>query len=55
MKMTDKDSKSDVKNFCGLEEILNKPVKQAFILSDDVETKYFGDKIIALNAAMFLG
>jgi hypothetical protein len=38
-----------------LEEILDKPVKKAFLLSNDETTQYFDDKTIAVHAAMFLG
>lgn len=39
----------------GLEELLNKPLKKAFLLSNDRDTKVFNDKIIAINTTMFLG
>jgi predicted AAA+ superfamily ATPase len=55
IKMTDKVTKSDAKHLAGLEDILTKPIKKAFILSNDRETKYFGENIVALNVAMFLG
>ena len=55
IKMTAKANKADTRNFRGLEEILNKPLKRAYILSNDRETKFFDEKTIAINAAMFLG
>ncbi|OJV34958.1 MAG: hypothetical protein BGO29_15940 [Bacteroidales bacterium 36-12] len=55
IKMADKVTQSDAKHLFGLEEILDKPVKKAFLLSNDVQTKYFDDKTIAVHAAMFLG
>jgi len=55
IKMTDKVTKSDAKHLVGLENILNKPIKKAFVLSNDRETKYFGENIVAMNATMFLG
>jgi len=55
IKMANKITKTDTKHLFGLEKILNKPVKKAFLLSNDEETKYFDDKTIAINAAMFLG
>lgn len=55
IKMSSKISKTDTRNLSGLNEILNKPLKQSFILSNDPETKYFDQNIVALNAAMFLG
>ena len=54
IKMAKKVEKIDAKNFYDLENILDKPLKKAFVLSNDNETKYFNDKIIAVNAAMFL-
>ena len=45
----------DAKHLLGLEEILDKPVKKAFLLSNDEETKHFDNKTVALHAAMFLG
>jgi hypothetical protein len=38
-----------------LEGIVDKPIKKAFLISNDEETKYFDDKTIAVNTAMFLG
>lgn len=55
IKMAEKVTKSDAKHLFDLEEILDKPVKKAFLLSNDVQTKYFDDKTIAVHAAMFLG
>lgn len=55
IKMTDKVTKADAKNLIGLENILNKPIKMAFILSNDRETKFFAEKIVAMNVTMFLG
>ena len=55
IKMAKKVNKIDAKNLWDLENILDKPLKKAFVLSNDEETKYFDDKIIAVNAAMFLG
>jgi len=55
IKMANKVNKVDAKHLFGLEEIVDKPVKKAFLLSNDEETKYFDDKTIAVHAAMFLG
>ena len=55
IKMANKVSKTDAKHLLGLDEILDKPVRKAFVLSNDEETKYFNDKTIAIHAAMFLG
>jgi predicted AAA+ superfamily ATPase len=54
IKMTSRVNKTDIKTFTGLEVILDKPLKKAFLLSNDPETRYFSDNIVALNAAMFL-
>jgi len=55
IKMASKVSKADAKHLLGLEEILDKPIKKAFLLSNDEETKHFNDKTVALHTAMFLG
>ena len=55
IKMANRVNKVDAKHLFGLEEILDKPVKKAFLLSNDEETKYFDDKTMALHSAMFLG
>jgi len=55
IKMADRVSKVDARHLWGLEEILDKPLKKAFLLSNDEETKYFDDKTVAIHAAMFLG
>jgi len=55
IKMANRVSKTDARHLLGLEKILNKPVKKAFLLSNDEETKYFDEKTIAVHAAMFLG
>jgi len=55
IKMANKVNKIDAKHLWGLEEILDKPLKKAFLLSNDNETQYFNDKTLAVHAAMFLG
>jgi len=55
IKMTSKVSKTDAKHLIGLETILDKPVRKAFVLSNDPQTTYFGENIVAIHAAMFLG
>ncbi|MDR2970429.1 MAG: ATP-binding protein [Bacteroidales bacterium] len=55
IKMANKVHKGDAKHLFGLEKILNKPVRKAFVISNDEETKHFDNNIIAVNAAMFLG
>ncbi len=36
------------------QSILTKPIKHAFVLSNDVEVKHFGENITAMHAAAFL-
>jgi hypothetical protein len=55
IKMAERVSRTDAKHLFGLEDILDKPVKKAFLLSNDLETKHFDEKTIAIHAAMFLG
>jgi predicted AAA+ superfamily ATPase len=55
IKMTENVGRSDIRNLIGLQEILNKPLKHAFVLSNDVNVQYFGEGITALHAAAFLG
>jgi predicted AAA+ superfamily ATPase len=44
----------DLRGFKGLQELLPKPLKYCFILSNDPETRYFGGGVTALHAAYFL-
>jgi predicted AAA+ superfamily ATPase len=55
IKMASKVSRTDAKHLFDLDKILDKPVKKAFILSNDPETKYFNEYTVALHTAMFLG
>jgi predicted AAA+ superfamily ATPase len=55
VKMAKKVDRVDAKHLFGLEEILDKPVRKAFLLSNDEETKHFDNKTVAVHAAMFLG
>jgi uncharacterized protein len=55
IKTTERVTTSAAKNFRGLEEILDKPLKRSYILSNDRETKFFDEKTVAVNAAMYLG
>jgi predicted AAA+ superfamily ATPase len=55
IKTAAKVNRVDAKHLFGLEAILDKPVKKAFLLSNDEETQYFDNKTVALHAAMFLG
>lgn len=53
--MAEKVSQTDARHLFNLEEFLDKPVKKAFLLSNDFRTQYFDEKTVALHAAMFLG
>jgi predicted AAA+ superfamily ATPase len=55
IKMANRVDRVDAKHLFGLEEIMDKPIKKAFLLSNDEETKYFDEKTVAVHAAMFLG
>lgn len=55
IKLADKITKTDARHLIGLESLLDKPVKKSFILSNDPVTKQFGENILAIHAAMFLG
>jgi predicted AAA+ superfamily ATPase len=55
IKATTKVNRIDAKHLFGLDELLDKPVKKAFVLSNDEETKHFDNKTTAIHAAMFLG
>ena len=54
IKLTDKTTKNDFRHLKNLDAILDKPLKKAFLISNDPETKYMSENIIAINAAMFL-
>lgn len=54
VKRTEHVNHTDARHFSGLQEILNKPLKQCFLLSNDNQTHYFGENIIAMHAAAFL-
>jgi hypothetical protein len=54
IKMTEHVNQNDTRHLIGVQELLNKPLKQCFILSNDNEVHYFGNNIIALHAAAFL-
>ncbi len=55
IKTTERVTTSAAKNLRGLEEILDKPLKRSYILSNDRETKFLDEKTVAVNAAMYLG
>ena len=54
VKMSSNIKKSDARHLFNLDTILDKPVIQSFILSNDERIKQFGRNIMALPAAMFL-
>lgn len=55
IKMTDHVSKTDARHLKDLDNLLDKPLLKAFILSNDLSTTHFDEKIVAVNASMFLG
>ena len=55
IKMSEHVQKTDARHLKDLEDILDKPLLHAFVLSNDVITSKISDKISMLNAAMFLG
>lgn len=44
----------DARHLLGLEEILDKPLLQAFVLSNDMSVKWLSNRILAMPSAMFL-
>lgn len=54
IKMSDHIGKKDARHLLKLQEILNKPLIQSFVLSNDNEVKSFGERTLAIPAAMFL-
>ncbi len=54
IKVTGNAHKSDAKHLFHLADILDKPIIQSFVLSNDNNIKQFGERIIAMPAAMFL-
>lgn len=55
VKMAENAVSSDARHLKALGDCLDKPLKGSFVISNDPVTKNFGDGIIAVNAAMFLG
>ena len=55
IKMAEHVTKSDARHLDDLQQILDKPILHSFVLSNDNETKVFGDNVTAVNAVMFLG
>lgn len=54
IKMSGNITKTDGRHLTGLEEFLDKPLIQAFILSNDNTVKRISDKILAIPTAKFL-
>jgi predicted AAA+ superfamily ATPase len=54
IKMSEHVNHTDITHLKDLQNILTKPLKHAFVLSNDVETKHFGEHITAMHAAAFL-
>lgn len=55
IKMKDVADKQDARHLATLGEILDKPLIHSFLLTNDPETRQFGDGITALNVTYFLG
>ncbi len=47
-------NRTDTSHLQDLQSILTKPLKHAFVLSNDVEVKHFSENITAMHAAAFL-
>lgn len=47
-------NKTDIRHLVDLQKILNKPLKKCFLLSEDTQTRFFGENIIAMHVAEFL-
>ena len=54
IKTTENANRTDAKHLFDLQEILNKPLKHSFVLSNDVQTKQLSENITAIHAATFL-
>jgi predicted AAA+ superfamily ATPase len=54
IKKSNKIGKKDARHLLNLHTILNKPVIQSFILSNDNEVKIISDKVLAVPSALFL-
>lgn len=54
IKMTEHVNHTDTRHLRDLQSILNKPLKQSFILSNDVQTHYLDNNVTAMHAAAFL-
>jgi predicted AAA+ superfamily ATPase len=54
IKMSDNVASQDGRHIRGLQDILDKPLLQSFVLSNDDKIRDIGDNILALPSAMFL-
>jgi predicted AAA+ superfamily ATPase len=54
IKQSESVHKTDARGLIGLQEILDKPILTAFVLSNDPETKMLTEQITAVHAGMFL-
>jgi hypothetical protein len=52
--MTEHVNHTDARHLQDLQGILNKPIRQSFILSNDVQARHLNDDIMAMPAAAFL-
>ena len=55
IKMSDRVTRQDARHLFNLEEILDKPLLKAFVVSNDPSTRIISEGIYAVHAAMFLG
>lgn len=55
IKMTDHVQPSDARHLVALETLLDKPVLQAYVLSNDYTTRSLADGVLAVNVNMLLG
>lgn len=54
IKMTEHVNHTDARHLQDLQGILNKPIRQSFILSNDMQARHLTDNIMAMHAAAFL-
>jgi len=54
IKMSGSAGRTDARHITGLETLLDKPLLQSFLLSNDNTIKQLTDKVLSLPAAMFL-
>lgn len=55
IKMKDVADKQDIRHLANLADMLDKPLLHSFVLTNDVQTRIFGDQITAIHVAHFLG